>query len=311
MMRQLIAELFPHVQGQPHSMTLASFLPKLILRRRIDTIRTPFAPPPPPKISCYFHPWKRSSEFHSSIQHLCNACSVLGTMIWDESVRIRAFKSFKPLVFFGGRCNNQLVRKSFRKKWCLSWVLKNQYVAVNRQGRALQVEDPNSCSSSSDDSVQPDVQLSSPRSRGLKFFLGSHNIISAGSNQRTDSRHSAAAFVAKTTNCWSGLSSLREGGGVEHACVYLCLCICGSKRVGSVSIWVAGWMFICRCCYRKQKWIFRKQNDSLGSHRQLKDYSEKGEVEITSTKTEWNRERSYIRRGRMPVSCWRATNVTK
>ena len=56
--------------------------------------------------------------------------------------------------------------------------------------------------------------------------------------------------------------------------------------MGSVSIWMAGWMFICRCCYRKQKWIFREQNDTLGSHRQLKDYSEKGEVEITENGTE-------------------------
>lgn len=45
MIRQLIAELFPHVQGQPHSMTVASFLPKLTLKRRIGTIRCLFSFP--------------------------------------------------------------------------------------------------------------------------------------------------------------------------------------------------------------------------------------------------------------------------
>ena len=132
--------------------------------------------------------------------------------------------------------NNQLSRKSFRKRWYLEKSVHGCQQTVRAEH--FRWRTPNSCSSSPDHSVQPDVQLSS-RSRGLKFFLGSSHIISAGSNQRTDSRHSAAAFAAETTNSWSGLSSLGDGGGVEHACVYLCLCTYGSKSVGSLSIWMA------------------------------------------------------------------------
>lgn len=35
--------------------------------------------------------------------------------------------------------------------------------------------------------------------------------------------------------------------------------------VRAVSVWVASYVFISRCCHRKQKWMFRKQSDSSGS----------------------------------------------
>lgn len=113
-------------------------------------------------------------------------------------------------------------------------------------------------------------------------------------------------------NSWSCLSSLGEDGGAEHACASI------PGSVGRVYVGGGG----CSSGWRAKCWSagVATENRSGYSENEVtaqdlmdkpKDSSEKGEVEITSTKTEWNREGSCIRRGRMPMSCWRATNVAK
>lgn len=206
--------------------------------------------------------------------------------------------------------------------WAESWNI-SMWLSTTAAKR-FRWRNPNSGSFPSDRFMQPDASGStiSPLFSGLLFSPGDLNpsLAAAALLVLVPVRELTwdallLLLLPRPENSWSCLSSLGEGGGAEHACASIpgsaCACIWGRGAGGGVHLGSGLHVYLqvlpqkTEVDIQKIKWQLRISWTSW------KMAQRRGEVEITSTKTEWNREGSCIRRGRMPMSCWRATNVTK